>query len=732
MRSGGAVDTRAAGPLRDAIWRRADPHRTTSMYAACVDSALIRLALGMAVAAPLVPLSIRHGADDHIGLWCGYAIHLVVGVLAMRGYARPGAALLSWMGLVVAIAATTTVPDTAHLRAVVDACIMFGIGAALVLPARRALATAAATTLAATACTAALLPATTTVLRYQLATPVYALCGAAAAAVIAASLRRVALLSDRAARAGLDADRALAETRLAARRSRLLHDTVINTLGAIARGRLTGREDAVVARCRADLEALATVGDVDTSVLRTLDEVIEDAAALGVRVLIADRTPVDAFLAGQPPSRRSEILALIREALTNVAKHAQVPVARVWSAPDSTAVHVDDDGVGCADPQALRTSMDARAAHTGVAITVHTLAGTGTSVTITPEIDRPGSQAGTLVASTGPLAASVSAIMLTQFALISIITFVVDRRDTPPGAVSTAALVWTLTAACLVAVIGTAARSGRLSSPVLAIIGATVTASAVLVGTHGMPATCGTTSIVGWSGDAAATLCVVVILVDGRVRVVGPVIAMVVAATTLLTLLGPQGCASSAPVLLVADVLVVAAVVWLRHRLVTMSRAIDHRQMRMRSIRMARDQAAATEALRADGVGDTLIAAAALLHRIAADPAATEHASVRADAEREEGYLRCIAGLPTAAPILTRLLVDLIAIARPHEVRLSIIAAADVDERTAARAREVVARVIIESAPHDAVSMGFFDDEDGPSLTVVAPGVPDGVLEQRV
>ncbi|WP_244332667.1 hypothetical protein [Gordonia polyisoprenivorans] len=75
---------------------------------------------------------------------------------------------------------------------------------------------------------------------------------------------------------------------------------------------------------------------------------------------------------------------------------------------------------------------------------------------------------------------------------------------------------------------------------------------------------------------------------------------------------------------------------------------------------------------------------------------------------------------------------DLIAIARPHEVRLSIIAAADVDERTAARAREVVARVIIESAPHDAVSMGFFDDEDGPSLTVVAPGVPDGVLEQRV
>ncbi|WP_244332669.1 histidine kinase [Gordonia polyisoprenivorans] len=601
MRSGGAVDTRAAGPLRDVIWRRADPHRTTSM-AAGVDSALIRLALGMAVAAPLVPLSIRHGADDHVGLWCGYAIHLVVGVLAIRGHARPGAALLSWMGLVVAIAATTTVPDTAHLRAVVDACIMFGIGAALVLPARRALAAAAATTLAATACTAALLPATTTVLRYQLATPVYALCGAAAAAVIAASLRRVALLSDRAARAGLDADRALDETRLAARRSRLLHDTVINTLGAIARGRLTGREDA---------------------------------AALGVRVLIADRAPVDAFLAGQPPSRRSEILALIREALTNVAKHAQVPVARVWSTPDSTAVHVDDDGVGCADPRALRTSMDARAAHTGVAITVNTRAGTGTSVTITPEVDRPGSQAGTLVASTGPLAASVSAIMLTQFALISIITFVVDRRGTPPGAVSTAILVWTLTAACLVAVIGTAARSGRLSSPVLAIIGATVTASAVLVGTNGMPTTCGTTSIVGWSGDAAATLCVVVILVDGRVRVVGPVIAMVVAATTLLTLLGPQGCASSAPVLLVADVLVVAAVVWLRHRLVTMSRAIDHRQMRMRSIRMARDQAAATEALRADGVGDTLIAAAALLRRIAADPAATEHASVRADAERE-------------------------------------------------------------------------------------------------
>lgn len=198
-------------------------------------------------------------------------------------------------------------------------------------------------------------------------------------------------------------DRDARRLRTQVRRS--LHDTVLQTLEAIA---LTLPNDAENAarrlrevRAVAHAEAVALRRELSRrelsrqSVAPTTPGVVEGLVGFGaelardglrMRLDAAENTDGDD---GLTPARRAAVLAAAREALRNVLKHSGVSEAlvRVWDEPDGLTVVVRDFGVGF-DPAAHRAgfglseSIAARMAEVGGTAEVGSLVGSGTSVTL--------------------------------------------------------------------------------------------------------------------------------------------------------------------------------------------------------------------------------------------------------------------------------------------------------------------------------------------------------------
>ena len=209
--------------------------------------------------------------------------------------------------------------------------------------------------------------------------------------------------------AALDRDAERMRTRV--RRS--LHDTVLQTLEAIA---LTLPNDAENAarrlrevRAVAHAEAVALRRELSRrSAAPATPGVVEGLVGLGAE-LARDglRMRLDAAEGvngvdgddGLTPARRAAILSATREALRNVLKHSGVAEAlvRVWDEPDGLTVVVRDFGIGF-DPAAHRAgfglseSIAARMAEVGGTAGVGSRVGNGTSVTLWVPIE--GDEAG--------------------------------------------------------------------------------------------------------------------------------------------------------------------------------------------------------------------------------------------------------------------------------------------------------------------------------------------------
>ncbi len=176
-----------------------------------------------------------------------------------------------------------------------------------------------------------------------------------------------------------------------ARQYRMLHDTVLSTLSALARGGLDPSDPLVRQRCAADadyLRGLISSGGVSAGnqLQGELAAVGRSQAALGLRVHVhcAD-IPADL------PERVVRAIAdATREALNNVIKHAGVDQAWVTAlAPDGPAsgvlVTIADRGRGFnatagSGGLGLRDSIIARLAEVGGTATVDSRPGQGTSV----------------------------------------------------------------------------------------------------------------------------------------------------------------------------------------------------------------------------------------------------------------------------------------------------------------------------------------------------------------
>lgn len=211
-------------------------------------------------------------------------------------------------------------------------------------------------------------------------------------------LRRQGRLLDTSTRQRLDAEsqRAAERARTTARLAnyRALHDTVLTTLVAIARGGLDHRSEEVRRQCARDADYVRRLRGIDgvdadaaaSTLSQKLIEVIAGAEALGLRIHFQrDALPDDL------PAEVIEGLGdAAREALNNVIKHAGTGTAWLTATHDGGVVTVSvvDRGVGF-DPArtesgfGLPWSVTHRMTEVGGTAVVDSAPSEGTSVTLT-------------------------------------------------------------------------------------------------------------------------------------------------------------------------------------------------------------------------------------------------------------------------------------------------------------------------------------------------------------
>jgi signal transduction histidine kinase len=201
-------------------------------------------------------------------------------------------------------------------------------------------------------------------------------------------------------RAAAEADRSAERARHAVRLShhRALHDTVLATLTAIARGGLDHRTEQVRERCARDAEYVRRLVEADdpsehgAGLDHALIAVAGEVERLGLRV----RYQCGPLPGDLPPAVVEALAGAAREALNNVLAHAGT--AEAWltalghrdtmGEPDTLVVRVVDRGRGF-DPAAVRPgfglhrSVADRLREVGGAATVSSLPRAGTCVELT-------------------------------------------------------------------------------------------------------------------------------------------------------------------------------------------------------------------------------------------------------------------------------------------------------------------------------------------------------------
>lgn len=206
-------------------------------------------------------------------------------------------------------------------------------------------------------------------------------------------LREFARRVDDATEALLRRRRAARAASVAARQSaeeaRTLHDTVINTLAAVANGGAAIDDVTTVReRCASDLATLVAL--TEHGVVANGLRVDAAAAACGIRV---DRSGLDddqlAEIASTIPAAVVHALqGVLTESLRNVAKHAGTRTAVVHAAVEDGRLEfvVRDDGAGfdgeLVPGRGLAESVFGRAADAGIEVHLRTQPGAGTELRV--------------------------------------------------------------------------------------------------------------------------------------------------------------------------------------------------------------------------------------------------------------------------------------------------------------------------------------------------------------
>lgn len=214
--------------------------------------------------------------------------------------------------------------------------------------------------------------------------------GAVAASVAVRYLRRMTLTIDREADADTAARGAVLAAEMAAieaaEDARTMHDTVINTLAAVAdAGSHRQDRDAIRERCSTDLDRISAIlASEPASGGDTQLDVIPATLGMSVEITGLPVAEVRSLVDGLSERVATALSGMVREALLNADKHARAERVVMSFARSGGALEVTvaDDGVGFDERprpgRGLDTSIFARASEVGIRVDLSSRPGDGT------------------------------------------------------------------------------------------------------------------------------------------------------------------------------------------------------------------------------------------------------------------------------------------------------------------------------------------------------------------
>lgn len=688
-----------------------------------------------------------HSFDSATLIRALFVAHALCWVATVTSRSTAWAPVMTWSLICVGLAVSAEPTDVAALRIVLNVCLCVGIVAALVGTKRTALSVALLLSGAASVAVAVnylVLPGTTETVPghvaqyYMLVIPVYTVCSTAAVALLAAGWRDIAELTDRHRASREHSERAMvrgiAMAELGSHQSRVLHDTVVNTLGAVANGAVVSDREGLRERCRADVAAIDALEQFRIPGAATVSDLISYAGTLDIDLVVHDRDVLDALVARQPLWRRQEIVGVLGESITNAAKHSHVD--RVSVSVDGLAgkVIIRDEGVGTADTAALMAALHLRARDGMTLVDVESAPGAGMTVTLTVPPLQSVEGRNVLADSVAGITVRLVPVLLAEFLVVGALASAFQTGWSMPAMVP-ALTVWTIVAAVLVTLTAAPRRDGHLSAPVVAAgyLGM-VAAGIVAVAGPLIDSTSSGNGLIpsnmAWLGDAAAGICICFILVDGRRAVVLPPLMIGAAGVTVAMIVSGRS-ATSALVTVVADALLIAVFVVVRTRMGDMATEIENLHRRELLRREELERSAVEASFHAIQGPSLLSSARALLTELIAVPERSEECETRAAARHEESCLRALITIPVGQEYRWMPVIEM---ARSAGVLLTLHffgsgGGRQANEDVGDEAIDAVVDTIGCTRAGEHVTVGVFAEDSPVRVTVVADILCGGIVE---
>lgn len=521
--------------------------------------------------------------------------------------------------------------------------------------------------------------------------------------------------------------------------ARLLHDTVINTFGAIRDGSSAIPNELVQQRCVLDIAALerATQSKNECKTVSVASSAgayeaylvafaLQRAGVLNVELTIS----VSGTCPELPENARSAICGAVGEALLNVSKHAGTNRAKLTinCSADAFEVNVRDYGDGFVSADApvhpKPESISERCARAGVMVKIESPPGGGTQVVLSwhPRLSETVPQqqrTGILLDSLIPTAKWLTYWLVGLFVVNTVIVV-----GSEPVAGSLAAVIM------LGLVIWAAIWASTKSVPIPWFVSGLLVLAAGLVAYLPASGTPGCARIgLGWWGSLGGTFCVVMlVLLSGQVVwIVAGCVTYLIGIAALIVQITPEGVAcvvDSMPAILMTDVAFVLALVAFRRLLIRYGDQAERSQAEtaeaMKRVVAMREH----ERVRMVNLERVLKAVRPLLSGLADGSIDPSDQTVRLRCANDETYLRSLIQIDPDQEALGFVLTDAVQTARSQGRSLSIRSAERVAEpRVDAlrRIHEILSAVIdILSRDREAV-VTLFTRSNGAAMTILVP-----------
>lgn len=541
--------------------------------------------------------------------------------------------------------------------------------------------------------------------------------------------------------AATEEDREVAGRAERFRISRMLHDTVVNTFGAIGAGASFSSLSTVRQRCLHDLRVLQAESLATPAPIQSEGE-SGSMTALPVRDILTRATEHAQLLdldllasaSGKAPEVPAQVIPAVEgsiaEALINVSKHAGTKQAELTfrSSTDRFSVCIRDSGHGYQhepnEPGIAPTSITERCQRAGVQASVQTRPGGGTDVQLTwraraEQLHPAMGKRGILPEALIPVTRWLSAWFLGLFVVN---TLIVVGQEPVIGSMTGLLTLGTVIAAAIncagrgVPIPWFASAALALAAGPVAYLSAAGTTGCAHIGT-------------GWWGSLGGSLCIVVtVLLSGQVLwITATCISYLAGVGVIVGQIDPTSAdcvIGSLPAILMTDVTLVTAVILFRRLL---RRYGDHAEQLRASTAQTLSRVVRMrerERVRKLNLEAVLTSVRPLLNGIADGSIDPTDPAVWLQCRNDESYLRSLIRVDPDLAELGDVLVEAVQAARSQGKSLTIRSAEPVPDPSAAgleQIREILRDGVAALTPASEATVTLFSRPGGAAMTIHLP-----------